>query len=126
MENQNISVVITARANLDKQSSAQIVIKKIPEAMQIMRGLKALGICWVIALLCILVPILHFVLVPLFLVVGAFMFFQQMSIKVYLVEGKFNCPSCNAEIILKPAPFDWPKREICEACRADLSLNPKT
>lgn len=128
MENQgeSVPVVVRSRSDLDKQSDGLIVVKGFGKSARMWRAIKALLICWFIAAFCILVPILHFVLVPAFLLVGVFMFFHQMSVTTHLISGSVRCPSCQNEMSLKPMAFDWPKREICTNCRSDLTLEKKS
>ncbi len=120
------NVVVQSRSDLDKRSESVLVISEFIKSYRVIRALKALAICWAIALLCILIPILHFVLVPAFFFVGLFMFFMQMGIHYQLVSGQIQCPNCDKTMPLKPEAFDWPKREICSHCRADLTINKKS
>lgn len=124
MSEQSTSVIVKSRADLDKTTQANVQIVTLTKGGRLIRGLKALGICWAIAIFCILIPILHFVLVPLFLLIGALMFMQQWGQQYYFVSGSILCPSCQTEIKPKAGAFDWPKREICHNCRADLSFSP--
>lgn len=126
MQPQNQNVVVQPRSDLDKQSESVLIVSEYLKSYRLMRALKALGICWAIALVCILVPILHFVLVPAFFLAGIFMFFMQMGIHFHLISGQIQCPSCDKDMPLKPGAFDWPKREICVNCRADLTINKKS
>lgn len=117
-----VSVIIRSRSDLDKQSDSKIMIVGFSKTSRIMRAVKSLAVCWAISIFCILVPMLHFILVPAFFILGIFMFFHQMSIHCYLISGTIGCPSCRKDLNLRPAAFDWPKREICQYCRADLSV----
>lgn len=123
---ETVKVRIRSRSDLDKHADSQLIVKGFSSGIRTMRAVKALLICWAIAVFCVLIPMLHFVLVPLFFLAGIFMFFNQMSVHSYLVSGTIPCPACQKEVILKPMAFDWPKREICNYCRADLSISPQT
>lgn len=126
MQPQNQSVTVQSRSDLDKKSESIIVVSNFIKSYRLIRAFKALALFWAIAIFCILVPMLHFVLVPAFLLVGIFMFFQQLGIYYYLVSGQIRCPSCEKDFSLKPVAFDWPKREICPHCRADLTISAQT
>ena len=125
MQPQSQNVIIQSRSDLDKQSESILIVSEYLKSLRVLRAFKALGICWAIALLCVLVPMLHFILVPAFFLAGIFIFFMQMGIHFYLVSGEIRCPSCDKNMSLKPGAFDWPKREICMNCRADLTIDKK-
>jgi hypothetical protein len=122
--NDIVSVLIKSRSDLKSVGSAQLKVTFFAKAARIYRAIKAGLICWLIGVFCILVPILHFVLVPAFFFLGLFMLMQQWSLRLYLEDGQtIHCPSCKGELLLKCGAFDWPKREICSHCRADLQLD---
>lgn len=123
MSIQSTAVIVKSRADLDKLSETQVEIEELTSSGRAMRGLKALGICWAIAVFCILIPMLHFILVPAFLLLGGLMFMQQWGQKFWFVEGTIRCPSCQTELKPRVGTFDWPKREICNNCRADLDIS---
>lgn len=123
MQSKNQIVIVQSRSDLDKKSESTFVVSEFIKSYRLIRAFKALALFWAIAIFCILIPMLHFVLVPAFLLVGIFMFFQQMGIHYYLIGGQIRCPSCEKEFDLKPVAFDWPKRDICPYCRADLTIS---
>jgi hypothetical protein len=118
------SIKTTSRMDLDKETTAEIIVTDFSKGSRMMRAMRAIGICWGAAVFAILVPIVHFFLVPFFLLLGIFMFFQQYGLRMSLVRGQVRCPSCNSDVPLKAGAFDWPKREICGNCRADLLIQP--
>jgi hypothetical protein len=122
---QSTAVVIQSRADLDKSTECHVQIEELTSGGRAVRAAKAMGICWAIAVFCILIPVLHFVLVPGFLLIGILMFIQQWGQKFYFVEGTIRCPSCQTELKPRAGAFDWPKREICNNCRADLTIQKK-
>lgn len=117
-----MNVTVRSRSDLEKISTADVEIISLNSSSRMMRALKGLGICWAIAVFCVLIPILHFVLVPAFLLIGIVMFIQQWGQKFYFVSGSIRCPGCQTEMKLKEGAFDWPKREICTGCRSDLRI----
>lgn len=117
-----MNVTVRSRSDLDKSSTADIEVIELTTNSRLMRGLKGMGICWAIAVFCVLIPMLHFVLVPLFLFLGIVMFIQQWGQKHFCSGGTIQCPSCKTEMKLREGAFDWPKREICSGCRADLTI----
>ncbi len=81
---------------------------------------KYLGLCLAAGAVFILVPVLHFVLVPSTVFAGGFLFYRQLSFKHYRLESEAACPSCESQIKLKAKPFNWPMHENCTSCRSQL------
>ena len=122
---QPIAVTVKSRADLDKSSEANVEIVILTQGGRLFRAMKGLGICWAIAVFCVLIPILHFILVPLFLLIGIVMFLQQFGQKFYFASGSVRCPSCQTDMKPREGAFDWPKEEICGNCRAILKIYRK-
>jgi ribosomal protein S27AE len=85
-------------------------------------SLKKLAGYWLLAVFCIFVPILHFFLVPFFLISGVFAFYSQMKNTHSLATGFYQCPSCSEKVELKNFSFHADKRFSCERCGIHLVL----
>lgn len=83
-------------------------------------SLKKLGSFWVLAVISVVIPVLHFVLVPLFLVMGVVAFFRQMKNTHFLKDGEFICPSCSRKSAIKNFYFENGKRFQCKTCHNQL------
>jgi hypothetical protein len=103
-------------------TSGQVEQLSWDKAQRTRRALKALGICWGIALCTVLIPILHFILVPLFLISGPIVFFWVASQERMITGGKGICPECGKAIDLMKSPPRWPLSDLCSHCQARLSI----
>jgi hypothetical protein len=87
------------------------------------RALRALLGCWGLAVAFVLVPVLHFVLVPGMLVLGPLLARQRMREHAIALDVHGACPACGAEQL---TPLDAPARERmrlrCRTCRRELHL----
>ncbi len=87
-----------------------------------LRCLRTLGIWWGLALVSIAVPILHFILVPLFLLIGLVAAPVAMQRKSMVLGGKGRCPFCAEPFVIVAHPDRWPLRDICTACHRHVSI----
>ncbi len=116
-------VRVNVRNDLDKQVFVELIIVPLALLGRLKFAAKALAVCWGIAVLCVFIPVFHFVLVPGAIIVGLFFFYRQFQFYEFLLGGQIRCPSCNEEFSAKPAGFNWPKRETCPRCGLELILN---
>lgn len=86
---------------------------------------KKLALYWCIALFCILIPVLHFILVPVFTFVGLFLFLKTLKLQFKLSKLQFTCPACQAQNLHKTLRLDDSLKFNCEQCQAQLVLISK-
>jgi hypothetical protein len=83
-----------------------------------------MGVIWFSAIaVSALIPILHFILVPLFFILALFMTYATWREQGQLVRGEFHCPSCQRRNTLSDESDDWPKERRCSACGFLLKLS---
>lgn len=88
------------------------------------RAAKMFGIFFGVALLTVFVPVLHFVLPPLFLIVGMVFFWTTYLETGEVLEGEYTCPNCKHKMILPKEAEDWPKEQRCGGCSFMLKTRP--
>ncbi|MES2965357.1 MAG: hypothetical protein V4760_15845 [Bdellovibrionota bacterium] len=82
------------------------------------RGLAFFGV----AIVFLPVPLIHFVLPPIFLIVSIAAFvttFRQTRI-VPSIDG--TCPACGAIVEFKNHRFDGHQKDVCPSCRQHLKI----
>ena len=102
---------------------ARVTIERHDKGARMRRALKALGACWGLAVVSVIVPIAHFVLVPGFLVLGIVLAGQRgrEAASVRTVEG--HCPRCNAErTFIASGALRAEMKAQCPVCRNELAL----
>jgi hypothetical protein len=62
-----------------------------------MRAAVITGACWAVALACVFIPLLHFVLVPTFVALGAILGVLRLREDVTLATVEGACPKCRTE-----------------------------
>lgn len=106
-----------------KTTFGQVERRDLPANERAMRSLKVLGILWVVAFITIFVPVLHFVLVPLFLLLGIVFATTTWMEKSWIVKGSIPCPNCNKSIEFKEESESWPSKQRCPSCSFMLTIS---
>lgn len=117
------TVPVIVRASLEKPSTlgkVEIVIWSAKERTR--RAVKMLGICWGIGLFCVIMPLVHFFLVPGMFVAGLVMFARLSTQESLVLGGEGACPECGKLFRIAKATNRFPMDEVCEHCRANVSI----
>jgi hypothetical protein len=101
--------------------SARIVCYDRPARWR--RAFAALARWWAIALLCVVIPVAHFVLVPSFCLFGVYTFVQRFATTERATVAHGRCPDCGTEQPLElAARWHVPQAVTCRHCRRGLTL----
>jgi hypothetical protein len=98
------------------RNNSEVTVRHLAMSERMLNAAKALGICWGIGALCILVPVLHFFLVPTALLVGVGMAYRQFFLHYKLISGSLICPKCAKQLPVSDKPFNWPQNVKCPSC----------
>ena len=110
----------------DISSEGLLYTQILDEHQRMMRAAKIWGIMWLFMLFSIPVFILHFVLVPGFLIAGPVMGARRYGVTELPDHIGGNCPSCKKEFNLGAASFSrMPFRVMCPECGKILLLREK-
>ena len=100
-----------------------VTIHEFDRAARMRRALAALGKWWAVALGCVFIPVAHFLLVPAFLAVGVWQFFQRLGTAELAADARGVCPDCGAEQALDlAARWRAPQPVTCRQCHRGLVL----
>jgi len=86
-------------------------------------SLKKLALFWTLAVVSVVIPVLHFVLVPAFFFIGIFVFFLPFKNTHVLPKGSYRCPKCSATNDLKNFYFNDGRRFTCDSCQVQLKIS---
>ena len=106
-------------------TEATLRVVVFPRAVRPMRALRALGVCWGLAVLAVFLPLLHFVLVPGLLIAGIVLGLRTLGERATILSMRGSCPACAEpfELALKEGASE--KLELrCPACGRALQLLP--
>lgn len=92
-----------------------------------MRAAQMLALWWALALLSVLIPLAHFILVPLFLLTGPAMAYKRYRAVEVSERVEGHCPVCRNAIKLKLGPAEKPVLwKYCPVCQEPLSFETST
>jgi len=87
------------------------------------RALTALGKWWGAAVLCVFIPVAHLILVPGFLIYGAWESWARVQTAELVMDARGQCPDCGEVQQLELAPrWQAPQAVTCPACHRGLTL----
>lgn len=89
------------------------------------RAARTFGILFVIGLFSVFVPLLHFILPPLFLIAGLVFGFLSWLETAEVTRGEVTCPNCQKKIELPREAEEWPKQTRCPGCSFTLTISPR-
>jgi hypothetical protein len=118
------TIPVSIQGNHEQVTRGEVVHIQWDKKERTMRGLKSLGIAWGLAAATILIPILHFILVPLLLLAGPIAFFWTTNQEEILEGGSGECPDCKRKFEIIRAPVKWPLSDICNHCHSPVKINP--
>lgn len=101
-----------------------VTIQEFSRDERVRRALLGLATWWGIALLSVLIPVAHFILVPSFLLYGVWQFAQRLGTSSRAIDARGTCPDCHTEQPLELAPrWRVPQPVTCRACQRGLQLS---
>ncbi len=110
----------------DKVADGQVLLKIFSRGERVRRSLVVFSIWFVVALMAIAVPLLHFVLVPLFVFVGLVHASFRWGVISGILSGSGTCPACGAGFVIAAKPDRWPFGELCDGCSRQLVVTKLT
>jgi hypothetical protein len=115
---------IQASANSDHIEYGTANIHAYTPQMLLAKSIKKLLMFWGAAVLSILLPVVHFVLVPLFFILGIVFAILARKDRFEITDGKVACPNCKKEITVEKAAFAEYHSEICQHCACVVRISP--
>ena len=105
-----------------KRCPGEVRIEHWEAPARLRRAIKRWAFLSLLAILSILIPVAHFVLVPGLLIAGpisAARLFRQTS---GITCGEGTCPRCGGQLIIEARADRWPFYEHCQLCHADVRV----
>lgn len=109
-------IIIQANVGDERRSDGLVYIQTFNQTQRTQVAMRKLGLFWGLAILSVLIPVFHFILVPLFFCLGFFFAHKGYKSEGQVLSGSTTCPHCHAEVTVKKAELNWPITEICQGC----------
>ncbi|MCC7442572.1 MAG: hypothetical protein IT285_13120 [Bdellovibrionales bacterium] len=89
---------------------------------RILRAIRLGAGCWGLGLAAVLLPLLHFILVPALLLAGPIVALLASRQDSVLLGGEGICPKCGAPVKIERAAPRFPLKDLCTACQRALRI----
>jgi hypothetical protein len=86
------------------------------------RALRVLIFSWLAAAVSVLIPFLHFILVPLFILSGILLPYLVYQKQSSIVGGQTQCPHCDKALLILRSADSWPLQQVCPACNGHVRI----
>ena len=105
-----------------KKSSGVVITRKYDEKERNRRIIKYSGGSFAAAILSIFIPLLHFVLVPGFIIASiAFAVFYSRPANIERAKAK--CPECGVDFVISKGKPVFPIDDVCASCHHKITIN---
>ncbi|QLY27014.1 hypothetical protein [Bdellovibrio sp. KM01] len=109
----------------ERRTSGELEIKVFNQADKTRTALKKLALWWGLSLISVLLPVVHFVLVPLFFFLGFFFAWKGFKSEGQVLDGRTTCPHCGNPVNVGKGELNWPVTEICQSCARVVRMEKK-
>ncbi len=114
-------VLLRIRDSAREPVTASLHVEPLSPGARFGRGVVRLVVCWVLAVACVLVPLLHFVLVPGLFLLGPVLAWLATRATVEVKSERVRCPKCEKETAVEPGATGWPVALRCSSCSTTFS-----
>jgi len=125
MENQGQRLEISC--SLDAVTTRGFVMRRdLEQSERLSRAGKIFGMFFLAALVTVFIPLLHFVLPPLAILLGGALATSEYLNAGEVMAGEIECPNCKKKIVFRRQAEEWPRSQRCESCYFTLSFERET
>lgn len=121
---QSIDVTLQIRDSAREPTTAKLEVEHIsPGARAGRAALRLIGL-WVLAVAAIMIPLLHFVLVPALAILGPVVAYLAFRATVKVLSTSVTCPKCQALSTIESGLTGWPVTLRCSSCSTTFFARP--
>lgn len=121
-----MKVTLQIRDSQRDPVNTELEFEHINLGQRIGRAAIRLVVCWALAVATFFIPLLHFVLVPGFVVVGPVMAFLAFRSTVKVTSTSVTCPKCEKVSTIEKGLTGWPVTLRCSHCSTTFFARPST
>ena len=118
---EQLKIIVTSSDQ--KKSSGTIDIQNLTLLVRLARAAIRGFFFLCFSILCIVIPILHFVLVPIGLLTTVLVVVLSFRVKKLILSGEGQCPSCLKTVTIYKRSFGLPFEDVCESCHRRLVIS---
>lgn len=105
-----------------KKSQGIVITRKYDEKERNRRMIKYSGGSLVASIISVFIPLLHFVLVPGF-IIAAIVFAVYYSRPANIERAKAKCPECGVDFVISKGKPLFPLDDVCGSCHHKITIN---
>lgn len=114
-------VALQIRDSAREPTAATLELETIPFPKRLGRAAVRLLAAWALAVGCVFIPLLHFVLVPGFLLAGPVLAWLAVRQTVRVISASITCPKCGKDAPIEAGTTGWPVSMRCAICGTTFS-----
>ncbi len=116
------TVAVTTTSLKGNTTQGSVELRSWDARERVRRALRAGGISLGLAVVSVLIPLAHFVLVPAFLIGAPIAALVAYSQETVVLGGKGTCPDCGAVLPIVRARAQWPLSDLCSHCGTSVKI----
>lgn len=89
---------------------------------RLLRALKLGAGCFGFAVVSVFIPLLHFILVPAFLIATPIVAYRAYQMQAVALGGASRCPKCSAPLVIVRQKLEWPLKDVCARCYENVKI----
>jgi hypothetical protein len=120
------SIEVKSSIGDEREGLGRVWIKEFDAKARVGNAFKKLLLFWMAAGVCLFIPGLHFILVPLFFIMGLIAFSKTSKLNGRVLKGSVDCPFCKTPVKIGTGLLNWPLKEICQKCGRAIRIRPKS
>jgi hypothetical protein len=105
-----------------KSTTGVVITRRYDEKERNRRMIKYGGGCFLAAIFSIFLPLIHFVLVPGFLIAAITMVVIN-SRPANIESAKAKCPQCGVDFVISKGKPVFPLEDVCASCHHKITIN---
>src|SRR4051794_26708744 len=113
---------VAVQSDSGKTSRGEVRLKTWDRKEGTRRALRFWLYCWILSLLSVALPVLHFLLVPGFFIAGPFGAWIVSTQGSSILGGETTCPDCGTFLPISAGPDTWPLRDLCAGCQNRMKI----
>jgi len=105
-----------------RQTVGAMAVRQVGVGLRLARALRTLLVCWAFAVVTLLVPFLHWILVPTLGLLGPVLAAFSLRNDRQVCGGGGACPMCGAQITFARSAHPEAFPCTCASCRSGLEV----
>lgn len=105
-----------------KSIDGDVYVQTWDQRERILRSVKIGAGCFGFAVIAVFIPLLHFVLVPAFLIATPIVAYKAYLMQAVALGGMSRCPKCSAPMAIVRQKLEWPLKDVCAKCFENVKI----